>query len=94
MILILGSSFTFSSGARAILTHKSVKQHDNTMDPKRDSFLQHAWNSDQNVCNQEKCKCYNKTNVSLADKTKNISNKKWMLFSKKNTCYLGLEKLT
>jgi hypothetical protein len=24
------------------------------MDPKRDSFLQHAWNSDQNVCNQEK----------------------------------------
>jgi hypothetical protein len=25
---------------------------------------------------KKKCKCYNKTNVSLADKTKNISNKK------------------
>ena len=54
MILILGSSFTCSSGARATWTHKSAQQHDNEMDPKRDSFLQHAWNSDQNVWNQEK----------------------------------------
>ena len=52
--LAKSNSCTFSSGARATWTQKAVKQHDNNIDPNRDSCLQHAWNSDKNVCSQEK----------------------------------------